>query len=730
MATGPAAPESPGPESGPPVRAAREWVLLPPLTPVVRPVAPLVVGSAPVRPPLTTPRPAVTTETGIVGTVTGLARVLPPPQAFAPGPALPRPAPRRRVTAVPSAAEPAPLTAATDAYVGEAREPAEPHRAPGWMRYVPEWLQQQQSEPEPVAIPSNLPPSLRQPRPIEQAAPAPEQARPELIRPERVSEARAEPVERPAHPRRRPNLGQARRLGLGAPVSQSPAESAVPEPPPAGTRTGFPYTMDGLRRLDQPPVAPSLADALGALGQAPLLHTRAEPPPTPERASPEVARESRPPSTPAPEPAEPPPAPPRAADSVVVPDIVAVPVPADIAADVGRAGDVDVAAVPVYRGPAVDAAARARGARAFARADAVFLPDAAGPLTAPKARALVAHELVHVAQQRTRGRTPDPGTAEGRGMEAEASAVERRYETTAASRPALRHPPTPAAPEMSGPAQLAPVTPAVPDPVNSHFDPPAREEIVALAESSAHRVVEEWTHPALGGQPARAPAPSAGGGGFDRATRRRQLEAEMLDLINEDRAEQNLPTLGYLEPGDVERLERRLDREEVTGVRSSGVGGRTPPPPLAGGAFGDTVSFTQTIGGATPGGPQRPGARAPQTPAGSPVAAASRLGLAAALTGQAGGEAERLPAVEGGRLGDTVSFTERGGDDQYVGGRRPERSAEDSRADMHGSEQEPIDLDRVDLEELTARLYDRLRGRLRLELLVDRERAGLLTDFR
>jgi len=35
-----------------------------------------------------------------------------------------------------------------------------------------------------------------------------------------------------------------------------------------------------------------------------------------------------------------------------------------------------------------------------------------------------------------------------------------------------------------------------------------------------------------------------------------------------------------------------------------------------------------------------------------------------------------------------------------------------------------------DLDELAARLYGRLRGSLRRELLVDRERSGLLADFR
>jgi hypothetical protein len=45
--------------------------------------------------------------------------------------------------------------------------------------------------------------------------------------------------------------------------------------------------------------------------------------------------------------------------------------------------------------------------------------------------------------------------------------------------------------------------------------------------------------------------------------------------------------------------------------------------------------------------------------------------------------------------------------------------------------QRPVGLDDPDgLDELATRLYQRLRSRLRLELIVDRERAGRLTDFR
>ena len=36
----------------------------------------------------------------------------------------------------------------------------------------------------------------------------------------------------------------------------------------------------------------------------------------------------------------------------------------------------------------------------------------------------------------------------------------------------------------------------------------------------------------------------------------------------------------------------------------------------------------------------------------------------------------------------------------------------------------------LDLDQVAGALYDRLRTRLRRELLIDRERAGLLTDFR
>ncbi|GAA4425691.1 hypothetical protein GCM10023148_28660 [Actinokineospora soli] len=715
------------------------------LRPTVHSTAPLVVGDAPVQPPLSGTRLSTVVEREGVGRVEGLATVLPLPEVAAtPAPLPPPPRPRRLPAVTPTPQ--APLTEATDDYVGEAQEPAQPHRAPGWLRHVPEWM-------KPESIPSNIPAVLPPPEP------------PALIpEPPRIAEVTPAPAPERPTPRRRPSLGQTRRLGLGAPLPP-------PDPEPQPTtpaRTGFPYTMDGLRKHEPPGAAPQPDSAQSETPQpSPAtpwgpLPAPGYPPPTrqegvtgglwttsppSEGSRPSLAEalrfalpdqpEGGPPDLQHPPATEPPPAPPQAAD------VVRAEVPQDIAQDVGRVTGTDLSTVPVFRGPAVDAAAQERGARAFARADAVFLPDAAGPVTTPKARALIAHELVHVAQQRVHGRVPDG--AQGRRMEAEPVAVERWYETTTAAGPELHHPPAPApAPELAGPAQLAPTyATAPPDPAHSHFDVPAREEIVQLAESSAHRVVEEWSNPATGGSGFRNPTSPAPA--FDRATRRQELEAEMLDEINADRAATGEPLLSGLEPQHVERLERRLDHEEITGERRGGrsSGSRTPLPPLVGGAFGDTVSFTETIGGQqqqqaqqTPAQRnqqvqealrQQEAQRQAQAQQQQQRTAPGRAGLAAALTGAAVDEDGRLPATEGGVLGDTVSFTERRGADRYPGGKPPQDAAKD---DRHGSEQEQIDLDRVDLEDLTNRLYDRLRGRLRLELLVDRERAGFLTDFR
>ncbi|MGH3861591.1 eCIS core domain-containing protein [Actinokineospora sp.] len=718
---------APAPAADPPQRARGEWVLVPPMPTTFAADAPLVTGPAPVQPPLPGRTAAIRSHVAPpVGGVEGIARALPLPatrQATEPLPQRPKVRKARPVGQ---------LTEATDEYVGPAREPAQPYRAPGWMRYVPEWMQQTTPEPDPVP-PTPSFPSVVPDRPL--SIPSNIPANPRIPTPDPVLPPRVAEIVRPAEPlppaRRRPSLGQTRRLGLGSPVSRPADEPFVPPAEP-------PMVVDAAPEEPRPP--------------APFPAPPPAPPPLVFRAG----------ATPLPR---------------VTGRIVRDEVPPDLAGALKRDRGADVSAVPVFRGPAVDAEAHARGARAFAKDGAVFLPESAGTTSSAKAKSLLAHELVHVVQQRTLGSLPALSTPEGRRLEAEAVAAEGQYGGLTDT--PLIHPPQQpqaAEPTMSGPAQLAPTVVTPPDPAHSHFEREAREEIDQIAESTAHRVLEEWTPsgaqggverrtssgprmtsglPTTGGgafgdtvgfterrgadatSPTSTTRSTGGSGTFDRAARRQEMETELLDALNAEQAEQGGSLISHLGDADIERIERALDREEQGGGRASS---STPRPvnPEEGGAFGDTVSFTQRSGDDL----RDPRARQTgQTAQG----AASRLSLAAALSASSGtpgaapsrsatGSPERISDA-GGTFGDTVSFSEPMGDDRFRGGRRPDSATSSSgragtgTTDMHGTEEEPVDLDRVDMEDLTARLYDRVRSRLRLELLVDRERSGRLTDF-
>src|SRR5262249_5057380 len=101
-------------------------------------------------------------------------------------------------------------------------------------------------------------------------------------------------------------------------------------------------------------------------------------------------------------------------------------VPADLAGDFARTRGVDVSHVPVHRGPAGAVQARALGARAYPRYGEVFLPPDVGPLAQPAARALLVHELTHIAHHSLLGDDlPEADSADGRALEADAMASER-----------------------------------------------------------------------------------------------------------------------------------------------------------------------------------------------------------------------------------------------------------------------------------------------------------------
>lgn len=97
-------------------------------------------------------------------------------------------------------------------------------------------------------------------------------------------------------------------------------------------------------------------------------------------------------------------------------------------AQVGARLGMDLATVPVDRSPAGSHAAARMGARAFTTPLGVHVPQEAGSLDSGRGRAVLAHELVHVAQQARLGAAlPPEHTPAGQTLEAEARNMERAF---------------------------------------------------------------------------------------------------------------------------------------------------------------------------------------------------------------------------------------------------------------------------------------------------------------
>jgi Domain of unknown function (DUF4157) len=371
-------------------------------------------------------------------------------------------------------------------------------------------------------------------------------------------------------------------------------------------------------------------------------------------------------------------------------------VPPDLAAALRGPHQVDVSSIPVHRGPEVSVEARALGARAFTRGGEVFLPAEAGPLDTPKARGLLAHELVHAVQQRTLGTTlPAAHTPAGLALEAEAVAAESAH----AGQAPLVHPSltqvigqaartvgvqlasiaAPPEPPLFSRKELPPDVPN-PQPAPVELPGPVREEVDLIAESSAIRTIEEWTAPTDEEEQAPEPEPFAGGlpsvvdlpdePPLGRSAQDQAMAEQILQVINVEREQTGEPVLNTLDANAMELIRRTIaEQTEDAAARS--------------------VIFAQAA-----------------------AVSGVQTELAAAQS------AAPLPAQEV----ETVV-------PQAVPVVVPPPQPAPVAAAVDPSDQ-PIEIERLDLEQLTARLYDRLRNRIRMELLIDRERAGLLTDFR
>lgn len=779
-----------------PRRSSHQWATLPPLPVTVKPSAPLVMGPAPVLEPLPGPRRFSGTDVPPAnGRVDGLvhpvpARPEPPIQPSEPAAVVQPPLVHRPVHSGPPAAAPS-LTDAVGSYVGEARQPAEPYRAPGWLRFVPEWLQQSgpseadlgmaSAEPRRSTPPPLTPkPAPVVPQRVEEAPPAPQ--------PEPV--AVAEPAVAPTPPslvdapdittagrRRRANLGQSRRLGLGAPIKRGPDQELVlpPEPArieqtqapqaiearPAPTVTPAPVSGppaqpadDGEEAPEPPPAPPPQPPPLV---HRPVPEVRAEEPdvvaeparPAPEPAGPVVPSvvPKRVPGTPAS--TAPPassvplvyrsaPARPDQAPRSTVRRGTPVPVPTSLVSAIRHSHGVDVTDVLVHRGPDVAAEARSLGARAFTRDAEVFLPEDAGSLDSARTRGLLAHELVHVVQQRTLGSAlPALSTPAGAALEAEAVAAEHEHSGLGASMVHSGHSHAePAAPLVhpvltqvlsqaarTAGVQLAPldsgtISSATPPEVVSatgqlssapqatSLSEPVREEVTQISEVQAIRVLEQWTNPALGGTgfssgesattpfpivlpeittPAAPAGQEPGGPGIPGAAEAEtEMANQVLQVVNMDRAAKGEPALTALDAATMEQIRRTIAEQTEMASRRA-------------------MMFA------------------------SATAASTQSSLLQELQAQNG----QQPATTTGAESDEtlpVQSAEPTASDYIISTPlRPQQSQEDTNTALRGGQ---IDIEKIDLDELSTRLYDRLRSRLRLELLIDRERAGLLSDFR
>jgi hypothetical protein len=426
------------------------------------------------------------------------------------------------------------------------------------------------------------------------------------------------------------------------------------------------------------------------------------------------------------------------------------PPPAGLTRDVGVATGVGLDHVVVHRGPDVDRQAGGLDAAAFAGDDRVHLGSAAGSDSGPEARALIAHELVHIAQQRRSGGTvPDETSAEGVRLEAEAVAVEqavresrplpsliappsrsiaenRAVETRptetrpvglpagAPSHPAsagpvpqgglvrgrvqrrpldLGHAPARSAPAPAAatatPAAATPSPAAAPAP-----EPPTLQERFSslgdgLASDAGDMVLASWSleqghdkggAKGTGGGSNGSSATGTNSGGGSRQEQFNRLAQPALDRLNEERAARGDHPLAQLPPDEEERIWRQVDQ---------GGGGGT-----GGGGHGQEQSIRSW----------------------HDLGTAATSDFADVVGSSFGLDMAQLTAAQPAAAVTTNAAT-------------PAAAATGAGA-AHPDQHKLIEADDIDLDELGHRLYDRIRSRLRLELLLDRERAGLLSDFR
>lgn len=341
----------------------------------------------------------------------------------------------------------------------------------------------------------------------------------------------------------------------------------------------------------------------------------------------------------------------------------------------------------------------------------------AGPRRSGESDAEHATRMEHVATfQREQGaRAGDPATGPGHGLTPPRTASGTPTSTPPTTASAAR-PTTPTAEGATAALTTSTVRPATP----AGTTPAPTTGAPSAPATGATPATSQRRTPSTRGQdfePAPLAAHEAFGnmltdrGGLWRALdpgivpfagqfgRRSAMERDAIDERMDDYAAIAGPRVSGESDRDYAIREERIEGfQRAQGVR-------------AGDPAGSAV-----VGGATPAGPGS-SAAASRAADGAPAAPESPATAAVAPAGEhALGGTEAAPAATA--IG------------QHTAGALQDVAAAHGRPGAAGAEDVIGRLDIHDLEELSNLLYNRFRTRLRRELLIDRERTGLLTDFR
>jgi hypothetical protein len=224
----------------------------------------------------------------------------------------------------------------------------------------------------------------------------------------------------------------------------------------------------------------------------------------------------------------------------------------------------------------------------------------------------------------------------------------------------------------------------------------------------------------VGGRGGGAGTAGAGGGGggggtFNREGRRQELVNDRLALINNGLQSSGQQPIMQLSADQEADIDRQLDEEQRTGVvgaHGGGGGGRQGPAEF--GTFMSGDGSIEAIVEDEHGGRTALDDRAHQSQQQQADWQASQAGGAGGPGGAGGAGGAGAAAGAGGpaalRSGGAAAAGGSPGGAAAVGA--------------------GVTADDLDMETVTAAIYDKVRSRLRQELLIDRERAGMLSDFR